>query len=76
MAREMATKWRVFASKRTGRQRDWSAANLQPAIGNPRVLLYPFGGPDLLHAMRQRAREIARPGAAAEIVGTLLGRVT
>lgn len=47
---EMATKWRVFASKRTGRQRDWSAANLQPAIGNPRVLLYPFGGPDLLHA--------------------------
>jgi hypothetical protein len=46
----MAVNWRVFASKRTGRQRDWSAANIQPAIGNPRVLLYPFGGPDLLHA--------------------------
>jgi len=47
---EMAINWRVFASKRTGRQRDWSAMNIQPAIGNPRVLLYPFGGPDLLHA--------------------------
>lgn len=49
-ARDMATNWRVFASKRTGRQRDWAAANIQPVIGNPRVLLYPFGGPDLLHA--------------------------
>ena len=47
---EMALRWRMFASKRTGRQRDWSAVNLQPVIGNPRVLLYPFGGPDLLHA--------------------------
>lgn len=47
---ETARNWRVFASKRTGKQRDWSAANLRPVIGNPRVLLYPFGGPDLLHA--------------------------
>jgi hypothetical protein len=46
----MAMKWRVFASKRTGKQRAWAEQNLRPAIGNPRVLLYPFGGPDLLHA--------------------------
>ena len=46
----MAVNWRAIASKRTGRQRDWAAANLQPIIGNPRTLLYPFGGPDLLYA--------------------------
>lgn len=49
-AEDMAVNWRVFASKRTGRQRDWAMANLQPVIGNPRTLLYPFGGPDLLYA--------------------------
>ncbi|WP_367870153.1 hypothetical protein [Luteolibacter sp. Populi] len=49
-AADMAMKWRVFASKRTARQRDWAAANVRPVIGDPRVLLYPFGGPDLLHA--------------------------
>lgn len=49
-AADMAMKWRVFASKRTARQREWSETNLQPLIGNPRALLYPFGGPDLLHA--------------------------
>jgi hypothetical protein len=49
-AMEMGRNWRVFAAKRTGRQRDWASANLQPLIGNPRVLLYPFGGPDLMHA--------------------------
>jgi hypothetical protein len=47
---ETGRNWRVFASKRTGKQRDWSADQLRPVIGNPRVLLYPFGGPDLLHA--------------------------
>lgn len=50
-ATEMGEKWRIFAAKRTARQRDWSTANIQPAIGNPRVLVYPFGGPDLLHAV-------------------------
>lgn len=49
-AMEMGRNWRVFASKRTGKQRDWSAANVRPLTGDPRVLLYPFGGPDLLHA--------------------------
>ncbi|MCW1884912.1 hypothetical protein OKA04_09250 [Luteolibacter flavescens] len=47
----MAQNWRVFASKRTGKQRDWSAANIRPLTGDPRTLLYPFGGPDLLHAI-------------------------
>ncbi|WP_035611560.1 hypothetical protein [Haloferula sp. BvORR071] len=49
-AEEMATKWRVFASKRTARQREWSNSTMAPIIGNPRTLLYPFGGPDLLYA--------------------------
>jgi hypothetical protein len=49
-AADMAMKWRLFASKRTARQREWSATNLQPAIGNPRALIYPFGGPDLMYA--------------------------
>lgn len=48
---EMAMKWRVFAAKRTGRQRQWAEENLRPVIGNPGTLLYPFGGPDLLHAV-------------------------
>ncbi|WP_193210760.1 hypothetical protein [Luteolibacter marinus] len=49
-AGQMGLNWRVFAAKRTARQRDWSDANIRPLTGNPRVLLYPFGGPDLLHA--------------------------
>jgi hypothetical protein len=49
-AMEMGRNWRVFAAKRTGKQRDWSAANIRPLTGDPRVLLYPFGGPDLMHA--------------------------
>jgi hypothetical protein len=47
----MGQNWRVFASRRTGRQRDWSAFNIRPLVGDPRTLLYPFGGPDLLHAI-------------------------
>ncbi len=49
-AADMALKWRVFASKRVARQQAWSDDQLRPALGKPRVLLYPFGGPDLLHA--------------------------
>ncbi len=48
---EMAMRWRVFSSKRTGDQRAWAEANLRPLVGTPRTLLYPFGGPDLLHAV-------------------------
>jgi hypothetical protein len=47
---EMARNWRVFASRRIAKQQAWSDDNIRPAIGNPRVLLYPFGGPDLMHA--------------------------
>ena len=47
----MGRNWRVFAAKRTGKQRDWSAVNIRPLVGDPRTLLYPFGGPDLLHAI-------------------------
>ncbi|RYD63382.1 MAG: hypothetical protein EOP83_12340 [Verrucomicrobiaceae bacterium] len=47
---EMGRNWRVFASGRTGKQRDWATANIRPLTGDPKVLLYPFGGPDLLHA--------------------------
>lgn len=49
-ASEMARNWRVFASRRIAKQQAWSDDNIRPAIGNPRVLLYPFGGPDLMHA--------------------------
>lgn len=47
----ISMKWRVYASRRTARQTDWSNANLAPLIGSPRTLVYPFGGPDLLHAV-------------------------
>jgi hypothetical protein len=50
-ALEVGRNWRVFAAGRTGKQRDWSAANVRPLTGDPRVLLYPFGGPDLMHAV-------------------------
>ncbi|MEK7949702.1 hypothetical protein [Luteolibacter soli] len=49
-ALQMGRNWRVFAQGRTGNQRDWSSANVRPLTGDPKVLLYPFGGPDLLHA--------------------------
>lgn len=49
-AAEMGLNWRVFAEKRTARQRDWANDNIRPMTGNPRVLVYPFGGPDIMHA--------------------------
>lgn len=48
---EMAMRWRVFGANRTGKQRVWAEENLRPIVGTPRTLLYPFGGPDLLHAV-------------------------
>ncbi|MCW1912769.1 hypothetical protein OJ996_04245 [Luteolibacter sp. GHJ8] len=48
-ANDMATKWRLFASKRTAVQREWSDINVRPLVGNPRAILYPFGGPDLMY---------------------------
>lgn len=50
-AAEMASRWRVFAAKRINHQRDWAPDNLDPLIGKPDTLLYPFGGPDLLYAV-------------------------
>jgi hypothetical protein len=47
----MLMNWKRFASRRTGSQREWSETNLRPLIGNPSTLLYPFGGPDLMHAV-------------------------
>jgi len=49
-AADMAMKWRSFSAGRTGKQRLWAEQNIRPLVGSPRVLLYPFGGPDLLHA--------------------------
>lgn len=48
---EMLFRWRGYSSRRTPRQSQWSDANLAPSIGSPNTLLYPFGGPDLLHAV-------------------------
>jgi hypothetical protein len=48
---EIAFKWKAYGERRTSRQSGWSNENLAPVIGSPNTLLYPFGGPDLLHAM-------------------------
>ncbi|BCU77525.1 hypothetical protein [Luteolibacter sp. LG18] len=47
----MRYRWRYYASRRTLKQSMWSDENLAPTIGSPGTLLYPFGGPDLLHAI-------------------------
>jgi len=47
----MLSNWRHYASRRTGAQREWSESNLRPLIGGGGTILYPFGGPDLLHAV-------------------------
>jgi len=48
---EMVYRWRYYSSARTARQSQWSDQYLAPTIGSPSTLLYPFGGPDLLHAI-------------------------
>lgn len=50
-AGEMSHKWNRYAAYRVNRQQNWSRANVASAIGAPSTLLYPFGGPDLLHAI-------------------------
>jgi hypothetical protein len=47
----MAQRWRRFTARRTLRQSQWSDAYLAPTIGSPGTVIYPFGGPDLLHVM-------------------------
>lgn len=48
---DMRYRWRYYSSRRTSRQSFWSDQHLEPSIGSPSTLLYPFGGPDLLHAI-------------------------
>lgn len=49
--REMKRVWDHFASRRVARMGDWSAVNLAPFSTGKSALLYPFGGPDLLHSL-------------------------
>jgi hypothetical protein len=62
--REMGTLWRNSGRHRVGRMKAWSAAELTPAIGGGGTVLYPFGGPDLLHvhALFPQARTYALMG--------------
>ncbi|MBK1880774.1 hypothetical protein JIN85_00020 [Luteolibacter pohnpeiensis] len=50
-SKDTLSKWKYRASARIADQRGWEAANLRPLIGSPRTLFYPFGGPDLMHAL-------------------------
>jgi hypothetical protein len=47
----MAQRWRRYTARRTLRQSQWSDAYLAPTIGSPGTVIYPFGGPDLLHVI-------------------------
>jgi hypothetical protein len=47
--REMNAVWRQTGRHRVGRMEGWSYENLSVAVGRERVVMYPFGGPDLLH---------------------------
>ncbi|MBN8459734.1 MAG: hypothetical protein J0M04_18035 [Verrucomicrobia bacterium] len=42
--------WTGLTRHRVARMSEWSALNVQPSFSSDRVLFYPFGGPDLLHA--------------------------
>ena len=46
--REMGAVWR-FATLRLDLMRSWSNSELAPIVGDGGTVLYPFGGPDLLH---------------------------
>jgi len=46
--REMSAVWQ-FASLRLNPMRSWSNSELAPIVGGGGTVLYPFGGPDLLH---------------------------
>lgn len=50
-ASEMSKKWNNHAAPRINKQQNWSRAHIGSVIGAPSTLLYPFGGPDLLHAV-------------------------
>lgn len=42
--------WTGRTRNRVARMEDWSQQYVRPATSGERVLFYPFGGPDLLHA--------------------------
>lgn len=48
--REMRGAWVTLARGRFTRMENWSREHVAPFTGRERVLFYPFGGPDLLHA--------------------------
>lgn len=50
-SKEMLHRWRGRTERRVFAQNAWQATYIQPQIGSPNTLLYPFGGPDLLYAM-------------------------
>ncbi|MCU0780054.1 MAG: hypothetical protein MUF04_03005 [Akkermansiaceae bacterium] len=47
---EMRGVWVTITRNRVQRMEMWSAEQVRPATYRDRVLFYPFGGPDLLHA--------------------------
>ncbi len=48
--REMRGVWVALTRGRVMRMENWSKENIVPATWGEKVLFYPFGGPDLLHA--------------------------
>jgi hypothetical protein len=50
-SRETLQQWKLRASRRIAAQNLWQANHIEPLIGSPRTVVYPFGGPDLLYAM-------------------------
>lgn len=50
-SRDTLQKWQYRTSRRVAAQHAWQAANIQPLVGTPRTVVYPFGGPDLLYVM-------------------------
>jgi hypothetical protein len=47
---EMRGVWVALTRNRVRMMEDWSQSNIMPNTSRDRVLFYPFGGPDLLHA--------------------------
>lgn len=47
---EMRGVWVGLTRNRVKQMEDWSLGNIMPSTSGQRVLFYPFGGPDLLHA--------------------------
>lgn len=61
---EMGSLWRMTSRHRVGRMRNWGTSEVTPVTGSGGTVLYPFGGPDLLHvsALFPSARTYALMG--------------